>query len=524
MKNGASFNFNANGSFQYQHDGGPSTHDSFSYKINDGKNDSLNLATVTITINQLNDSPVANPDVYVVSLGGTLRTDAGSGLLANDFDEEGDALSVLPGDVGVRQGILELADDGSFNYTHSDSDTSGDSFQYMVETKQGILVGPTTVSILISDLEDILRTASDSANTDEDTPVTIDVLSNDPELGMQCRQDRFPNALKETPTPPPTRTATPPATPTPPTAPTPTPVAQDVVQASNLVWSFLGACLVVDRSQLEAERVKGNWFVQVVQGTLPEYGLWKVDSITGRVEPQDPLARGLEDFVGSGCDAALLPLPFRPTPVPTPTLVPSPTPTVPSPAVQTATQAFDVTASFLGSCFPVGAMSAYSFKALGNWFVPVTLDSDEPLGLWKVSTFDGVLEPQDVLARELESYVNSACDSDLLPDLLLPTPTSVPIPTVTATPQPTPTSLPRITTASQAETAVWAHLVVCFQDLPLDDFEATLDPASGNWVVRSIEDAARNNGIWTVDAITGVVSPANSQASLREGQIQRGGC
>ena len=54
--------------------------------------------------------------------------------------------------------------------------------------------------------------------------------------------------------------------------------------------------------------------------------------------------------------------------------------------------------------------------------------------------------------------------------------------------------------------------------------EAILDPANGNWVVRSIKDAKRDNGIWTVDSISVEVTAANRHVTLREDQIRRGGC
>src|SRR5205823_8734219 len=60
----SSFALNANGSFNYVHDGSETLVDSFTYKANDGVADS-NVTTVTITINPVNDAPV-------ITAGGTL--------------------------------------------------------------------------------------------------------------------------------------------------------------------------------------------------------------------------------------------------------------------------------------------------------------------------------------------------------------------------------------------------------------------------------------------------------------------
>jgi hypothetical protein len=59
----------------------------------------------------LNDAPVANADEYTVTEDGTLTVPAGSGVLANDTDAEGDPLSAVLVAGGVRDdhlGRLEL--------------------------------------------------------------------------------------------------------------------------------------------------------------------------------------------------------------------------------------------------------------------------------------------------------------------------------------------------------------------------------------------------------------------------------
>jgi len=54
---------NANGSFTYTPAANFNGSDSFTYKANDGSLDS-NLATVSLTINPVNDAPVAVADAY----------------------------------------------------------------------------------------------------------------------------------------------------------------------------------------------------------------------------------------------------------------------------------------------------------------------------------------------------------------------------------------------------------------------------------------------------------------------------
>ena len=77
----------------------------------------------------LNSAPVANRDTFRVTQGETLSLLASQGVLANDVDNEGDALTATI----VRQpvnGTLTLNTDGSFSYTPDSAFTGSDSFTY----------------------------------------------------------------------------------------------------------------------------------------------------------------------------------------------------------------------------------------------------------------------------------------------------------------------------------------------------------------------------------------------------------
>jgi large repetitive protein len=101
--------------------------DSFTYKANDGTADS-NVATVTITVNPVNDAPVAVDDAYDTAEDTTLA-EAAPGVLGNDTDEEGDSLTAgLLTD--VSHGTLTLNANGSFEYVPDSNYNGGDSFTY----------------------------------------------------------------------------------------------------------------------------------------------------------------------------------------------------------------------------------------------------------------------------------------------------------------------------------------------------------------------------------------------------------
>ena len=94
--------------------------DTFSYTLNGGS-----TANVSVTVDCVNDAPVANNDSATVDAGGTV----GGKVLTNDTDVEGDALKAVLVS-GPSNGTLTLNPDGSFSYSHDGGDTSSDSFTY----------------------------------------------------------------------------------------------------------------------------------------------------------------------------------------------------------------------------------------------------------------------------------------------------------------------------------------------------------------------------------------------------------
>jgi VCBS repeat-containing protein len=125
---------NADGSFDYVPAANYHGSDSFTYRVSDGELTS-NTATVTITINPVNDAPVARNDSYGVTFETTLAVSAAEGVLANDTDIEGDALTAIL-DTAPVNGELTLNPNGSFSYTPAAGFTGSDSFTYMASDGQ----------------------------------------------------------------------------------------------------------------------------------------------------------------------------------------------------------------------------------------------------------------------------------------------------------------------------------------------------------------------------------------------------
>ncbi|WP_372574069.1 Ig-like domain-containing protein, partial [Ruegeria jejuensis] len=171
----------SNGQIVYTPDPGFVGEDSFTYAASDGT--SSNTATVTVTVYETNAAPVAAPDAATTNEDQAVAID----LLANDSDANGDPLSVTaltsafddPGTVGVvetEHGSVTLAN-GVATYT-PDADFNGvDSFGYTLSDTKESTAG--TVSVTVDAVNDAPDAQDDTATTDPDVAVSIDVLAND---------------------------------------------------------------------------------------------------------------------------------------------------------------------------------------------------------------------------------------------------------------------------------------------------------------------------------------------------------
>jgi len=86
--------------------------------------------TVDIAVNPVNDAPVAVANRYQLNQGQTLSIDAAMGVLSNDLDVEGDALSAVIETSPAHAATFLLNADGSFSYTPQLGFSGVDSFTY----------------------------------------------------------------------------------------------------------------------------------------------------------------------------------------------------------------------------------------------------------------------------------------------------------------------------------------------------------------------------------------------------------
>ncbi|HCG7188829.1 TPA: tandem-95 repeat protein [Vibrio parahaemolyticus] len=101
-------------------------------------------------------------------------------VLGNDTFEGTDKVVSLDTNNGPANGTVSVNPDGSVTYTPNDNYHGTDSFTYIVTS--GGVSESTTVSVDVTPVNDAPVAKDDTVITDEDTPVTIDVLPNDNDI------------------------------------------------------------------------------------------------------------------------------------------------------------------------------------------------------------------------------------------------------------------------------------------------------------------------------------------------------
>ncbi|MEM7259386.1 MAG: Ig-like domain-containing protein, partial [Pseudomonadota bacterium] len=143
--------------------------DSFGYTISDG-NGGSDSATVSITINAVNDPPVAIADSGTTPQDTAVTID----VLGNDLDVDADMLSIS----SVTQpasGTTSIVPAGIF-FTPATSGTF--TFDYTADDGN-TGTSTATVEVVVTAVNAPPVAVADTANTDRGSAITIDVLDND---------------------------------------------------------------------------------------------------------------------------------------------------------------------------------------------------------------------------------------------------------------------------------------------------------------------------------------------------------
>ena len=147
--------------------------DSFTYTVTDGA--LTDTATVTVTVNAVNDLPVAVDDSVSVNEDNPVTLD----VLANDSDVDGDTLFILSVVQPVDGAVVDNGD-GTLTYT-PDPDWNGiAAFSYTVS--DGALTDTATVTVTVISVNDAPVALDDADSISEDSTSTVDVLANDSDV------------------------------------------------------------------------------------------------------------------------------------------------------------------------------------------------------------------------------------------------------------------------------------------------------------------------------------------------------
>jgi len=162
----------ANGSFIYT----PSTNfngtDSFTYQASDGVLTG-NLATVTITVTPVNDSPITVDDTAAV-----LEDESVSvSVLLNDSDIENDALTITS--TATTNGTAVVS---GTNVVFTPATNFYGTVFFTYTLSDGALSATGGVTVTVTAVNDVPVANPDGTNTLEDTSVTIRVLGNDTDV------------------------------------------------------------------------------------------------------------------------------------------------------------------------------------------------------------------------------------------------------------------------------------------------------------------------------------------------------
>ena len=151
--------------------------DVFTYQVKDASDALSNVATVNITINPVNDTPVANPDVATTDE----EVAVSIAVLLNDVDVDNalDGSSLIIVTLPEHGTAVIEPVTGTIQYTPSIDYNGNDSFTYQLKDAEGAISTPAAVTITVTPINDAPVANPDVATTPEDTPVSIPVLAND---------------------------------------------------------------------------------------------------------------------------------------------------------------------------------------------------------------------------------------------------------------------------------------------------------------------------------------------------------
>jgi VCBS repeat-containing protein len=166
------FSYDPNGHFEHLADGQTAT-DTFTYTVDDGHG-GTSTKTATVTIHGQNDAPTASATNNVSTDEDTASAAVSIG--ATDVDDGAVLSYALKSGGSPAHGSVSFDQNaGTFVYTPAADYNGPDGFTIVITDDHGA-TKEQAVTVMVNPVADI---ANDTATTNEDTPVTTNVLAND---------------------------------------------------------------------------------------------------------------------------------------------------------------------------------------------------------------------------------------------------------------------------------------------------------------------------------------------------------
>ncbi|PKQ62751.1 hypothetical protein BZG02_11115 [Labilibaculum filiforme] len=166
---------NADGTYIYTPNPDFNGIDTFTYTIEDADGDQ-DTATVSITVNPVNDTPIAVNDTNTVDE----DTPVSANVLDNDTNL-GDGPVTVVSNTDPANGTVVVNADGTYTYTPDEGFFGTDTFEYTLEDADGEQ-STATITITVNSVNDVPLGVDDVNSTDENTVVTGNVLTNDSDV------------------------------------------------------------------------------------------------------------------------------------------------------------------------------------------------------------------------------------------------------------------------------------------------------------------------------------------------------
>jgi gliding motility-associated-like protein len=161
---------------------------SITYTVNDNSGATSNAATIAVTVNPVNDAPVAVNDNTTTNE----DTPTTFNVTSNDTDVDGtvDATTVDldPASAGIQntftstEGTWTVGAGGDVTYTPALNFNGTATISYTVNDNNGLTSNAATITVTVAPVNDAPVAVNDNTSTNEDTPVTVLVTANDTDV------------------------------------------------------------------------------------------------------------------------------------------------------------------------------------------------------------------------------------------------------------------------------------------------------------------------------------------------------